>query len=299
MSIQKITPIMGENITVAVPVGREKDRLPLLLRNLARFKYVILADDLGAPETAATAAQFGRPVFPIRNKGGWFEFDEWMQAVWAVAQTEYLLMAACPDYMPAKLLETYDEVARTRSYDVVLAKRVSVTDCRKIAIDLPPRWMNFRYKGELRFYRKGSMDYRDNPMHGRGRIICPPERVLVLPQESDLMVYQYRDYDSSETEGKHRVYNDVWAEQKIKKGGPCSRAFTFEVARAAKQFFFCYILYGGFSHGMRGFIHAYYRFHLHLSLAFRFYERSVGALKPDIQQRHVQLRDYLLKRDGL
>jgi hypothetical protein len=258
MSIS-ITPIpkRGENLTIAIPVGREKDRLPLLLRNVAHFRHVIIADDLGAPETLEIAKLFGRPVYPIKNKGGWFEFEEWMAGVWAVAKTDYLLMACCPDYMPAKLLDVYEQVAQTGSHDVVLAKRVSVTDGLEIAIDLPPKWMNFRYNGELRFYRKGSVDYRDNPMHGRGKIICPEDRIRILPQEPDLMVYQYRDYDSSESEGKHRVYNDVWAEQKMVLGGPWRRMFILEVIRGIKNFVFCYVFYGGFLHGMRGFIHAF------------------------------------------
>lgn len=289
---------IGQNLTIAIPVGHEKDRLPLLLRNLAAFQNVFIADDAGTTETKVIAAQFGRPVYLIKNKGGWFEFEEWMVAVWAKIKTDYLLMACCADFMPRELLKKYVEISDASSYDVVLAKRVSITDCLPIAIDLPPRWLNYKYKGELRFYKKGAVDYVDNPVHGIGKIVCAQDRVLILPQKPELMFYQYRDYDASESEGKHRVYNDVWAEQRVVSGGAYIKEFIKEVIKGVKSFIFCYFLYGGFRYGMRGFMLAYYRFHLHLTLAFRFYERSKGRLKADIQRRHLLLRDELLKKEG-
>ena len=291
--------MLGEKITIIIPVRNEAARLPLVLRNFSKMAHVLVVDNHSTDNSREITKEFGRTSIELANVGGFVENSEWMDAVWAQIQTPYMLLAACAEYVPPALLSRYDQIANTSSHDVVLAKRLSITDGLPIPIDLPPRWLNLKYKGEVRFYRRGAVDYTNNHVHGRGRTTCQEGRVLVLPQKLDLMFYQYRDYDSSESESKHRVYNDVWAAQKVALGEPYKCLFFKEIVRAFKKFIDCYFIYGGFRYGVKGLIHSYYRFHLHVGLAFRFYECSIGALKPDIQRKHMNLRDALLKSNGL
>jgi glycosyltransferase involved in cell wall biosynthesis len=287
---------IGSSFTAVVVARNEHNRLPLVLKNFASLENVLVVDNFSTDDTREIAEKFGRPWIQVANVGGFCETDDWMQPVWAHIKTPYFLLAACAESLPIALLNKYSEIAASGSHEVVLTQRVSITAGLPIPIDLPPRWLGWHYLGEIRFFKLGAVSYTGNQVHDRGRVLVPENRVLRLGRDPELCFYQYRDYDASETEEKHRIYNDVLAAQRFAAG--IKPSFFLGCVKALKRFILCYIIYGGFRFGVLGFMHCYYRFHMELGLAFRAYELSGSYSKRDLIRMHLDFRGEGVHRSG-
>jgi glycosyltransferase involved in cell wall biosynthesis len=283
---------IGKNFTAVVIARNEQSRLPLVLLNFLCLENVLVVDNYSTDNTRKIAESFRRPWIQVKNEGGFVETDGWMKPVWEQIDTEYMLLAACAEDLPLELLKKYDEISSHRSHDAVFVKRISITAGLPIPIDYPPWWMAWRYKGELRFFKIGSVDYSSNLVHGRGRIMCCEGKVLYLPRCRSLSFYQYRDYDSFETESKHVIYNDISARQLSAGVG---FGLMLSILKGVRRFIIIYFLYGAFRYGVLGFMHSYYRFHMELGLSFRVYEYRNKLTKMNITKANIEIRKNRLK----
>lgn len=283
---------LGMNYTAVILARNERERLPLVLKNFECLVNVLVVDNYSTDETREIAESYKRRWIQVQNEGGFCETEEWMQQVWPHLTTPYMLLAACAESLPISLLAAYDSIAINGQYAVVLANRISITAGLPIPIDYPPAWLSWKYQGEIRFFRKGAVCYLGNQVHNRGRITVKDCYVLKLGRDPDFCFYQYRDYDASETEAKHNVYNNTLALQLYKKGEKPD--FIKWVFRALRKFLVTYFLYGGFRFGILGFMHCYYRFHMELGIYFRIYEYHRGLTKREIIALHCRTRSDLL-----
>ena len=148
-----------------------------------------------------------------------------------------------------------------------------------------------RFPGELRFFKKGAVDYADNEVHGRGRMVCPPDRVLSLVTDTRLHFFQFRDYDCSHTELKHRTYNDVLAKQRYDSGARFS--WLRMTLHATKQFLDAYVRFGSWRYGMLGFMHSFYRWYMEVGIWFRIWEWEHRLSRDGVIQQNDAMRKRL------
>lgn len=208
-----------------------------------------------------------------------------MDMVLNEVDTAYILIASVSEYVPLALLRKYIDVANMDSHDVVRAFRVSITAGQPIPIS---GVAGQAVVGELRFFRKGSVDYTGNKVHGHGKVLSDASRILNVVADPDLHFYQFRDYDCSHTEMAHCRYDDTLARQRYLAG----ERFTWPRALyySCKAFLTCYVRFGSLRFGMLGFLHSYYRWHMEFTVWLRIWEWEQGYTRADVVRRNNSVR---------
>lgn len=268
--------MLSKNITVYIFARNEAGRIVRCIKNFNKFFQVVVVDNCSSDGTDEVSRANGCEVLRIKNPG-FIETPEVMLPVQQHCKTEYLLIASVSEFVPFNLLSYYAHVANSNAHDVVVAYRESVTSGLHIPIS---GGRSSKHAGEVRFFKKYAVDYTGNLVHGRGAIVAPPGKIASVVKDESLEFYQYRDYDSSHTELKHREYNDVVAKQLF------DRKSKFHIWRLfyhpAKHFFYSYIRSGCWRFGMLGFMHSYYRFQMEVGIWFRVWEYENGYNKSQV-----------------
>lgn len=283
--------MLSQNLTAVIFVRNEESRLRETCENFSGLLPILVVDNESTDGTAALAAELGLPLVRIANPGH-VEDPEVMRQVQVACPTEYLLIASCAEVVPLSLLEIYARVAESASHDIVRAPRISVTAGREIPISSSLR---HRHPGELRMFRKGSVDYRGTKVHEVGRPTVPPERVLQLSQTREHAFFQFRDYDCAVTERNHGRYDDLWARQRYEAGERFN--LLRAVFMAAGRFLRSYLLLGSWRFGMLGFIHCAYRGIMELTVQFRIWEYQSGHTLDRVRAENLRIKRQLL--DGV
>jgi hypothetical protein len=279
--------MLSNNITVCIFAWNEEKRLLRCIDNFKGLFPIVVVDNCSTDQTVKTATDAGYKAITVKNPG-YIETTEVMDPVMAACATDYILVSSVSEFIPLALLLKYAEVANTRSHDVVRAFRESITAGQPIPISGRPRP---GFPGELRFFRKGSVDFSGNKVHDRGTITVPSDRILSLVTEPDYHFYQFRDYDCSHTEHKHRAYNDVLAKQRYDAGARFS--WTRLVLHSTKQFLDAYLRFGSWRFGMLGFIHSFYRWHMEVGIWLRIWEWQHDLSRSGVLDANNAVRERL------
>jgi len=258
--------MLSNNVTVCIFAWNEGGRILRCIENFSGLFPIIVVDNMSTDDTVDVVTRAGHRAIQVRNPG-FIETPEVMDKVFAACETDYVLVASVSEFVPMALLLKYAQVASENSHDIVRAFRVSITAGEPIPISGRPR---AAFPGDLRFSRKGAVAYEGNQVHHLGRITVPPQRVLSVVTDPALHFFQFRDYDCSHTEAKHRTYNDVLAKQRFDAGARFSWVKMF--LTSSKQFLDSYIRFGSIRFGMLGFIHSFYRWHMEIGIWLRVWE---------------------------
>ena len=286
----------SDNLTVCLFCYNEEKRMEYAIENfIGKFKLLVI--DNIPPSTDRTIEicdKYGVEHIQI-DRHGFLEQAIPMNAVWEHVKTDYMLRTFCGEYIPDELLALYAKVANEKSYDVVCVARVSITAGKYILVWGNPR-KRIRRSLSSRFSRRGSIDYENNIIHNEGKIVCKEDRIFyTTPQDIHLMYYQFRDYDASWSEVKHGGYNDIEAMQRYRQGERYS--FIKMVSKSLAFFLQDYFYNGAYKQGHLGFMHAYYRFHLHMGLYLRLWDMEHNLQKEDISKLHNSIRAKLLAKE--
>lgn len=279
--------MVESNLTVCIFAFNESGRIIRCINNFKKHASVLVVDNFSTDGTKEVVEGSGGRCVQIKNPN-FIETPEVMDLVLAAVETDYILIASVSEYVPLALLRKYTEVANAGSYDVVRAYRVSITAGQSIPIGGPAK---NGFPGELRFFRKGTVDYAGNQVHGRGTVLSTDDRVLSVVLEPDLYFYQFRDYDCSHTEIAHCRYDDVLAKQRYEAGQrfTWSRALYYSV----KAFLTCYVRFGSMRFGMLGFVHSYYRWQMEFTVWLRIWEWEHRYTRADVIHRNSTFRHHL------
>jgi glycosyltransferase involved in cell wall biosynthesis len=285
-------PNLSDKVTVCVFAYNESARIERCIRGFQGLFDILVVDNFSSDNTKAIASSLGCKCISVANPG-FIETPEVMDRVFAEVKTDYVLIALAGEFVPYPLLEKYAEVANAGVYEVVMVFRMSITAGQPIPISgLPGRGSPH---GQFRFFKKSAMSYVGNQVHGLGRILSDPDKVLSLVDNEGVYFYQFRDYDVSWTERKHAIYNDILAKQRFESGARFS--WLRATYKSAKAFLNCYIRFRSFRFGMLGFIHSYYRFHMEFGIWLRIWELEHSLDRDGVIAENNKYREQLEQSD--
>lgn len=279
--------MLSNNITVCIVAYNEEHRIARCIRNFESYLKILVIDNFSTDATKAVAKNKGVRCVSIKNPG-FVETPEVINAIFDEVDTDYILIASVSEYVPLALLRKYAEISNIGSHDVVRPYRVSITAGQQIPISGLARK---GFPGEIRFFRKGTVDFSDNQVHGRGVVLSAPNRVLSVVTDPALHFYQFRDYDCSRTETALCSYDDVLAKQRYDAG----QRFSWPRAlyHSTKTFLGSYVRNGSFRFGMLGFLHCYYRGHMEFTVWLRIWEWEHGYTRADVIRRNNTIRQHM------
>ena len=280
-------PYLSDQLTVCIFTFNEEKRLERCLRNFLGLFRILVVDNFSSDQTIEVAKSFGCDTVLVRNPG-FTETPEVMDRVQESVETLYLLMASVSDFVPFPLLQKYAEIANYGTYDLVLAYRLPITAGQPMRLAGLP---GGRSSGQARCFRKGTVDYTGNQVHGVGRITCSEDRILSLILDRQFWFYHIRNYDVSNIERALRGYNDILAQQRFTAGERFGMVKA--VGSALKAFLGAYIRGGVYKFGVLGFLHCYYIFHMHMGIWLRVWERENGLDINGVVARNESARSSL------
>ena len=279
--------MLSKNVTVCIFAWNEEKRILRCIENFKDTFEILVVDNYSTDNTVEVAQSAGFRCVRIKNPN-FIETPEVMVPVMDACTTEYLLIASISEFLPLPLLQLYARVAETSSHDIVRPYRVSITAGAAVPISGVARK---GAPGELRFFRKGSVDYTGNQVHDRGKIKCAEDKILNVVMDPALHFYQFRDYDCSKTETTHCRYDDLLAKQRFEAG----QRFSWPLAlyRSCRLFLASYLRCGSYRYGMLGFLHCYYRFQMEFTIWLRLWEWEHGYTRPKVIERNNSVRETL------
>lgn len=198
------------SFTMILPTYNEEARIARVLEYFRPFARIVVVDNFSSDRTFEIAQEHGVEAVRYRNQGT-TQDPQWIRFASTLLRTDYVLFLACSEFLPVPLLEKLDEVARTRSADVVSCFRTSYT-CGET---LPQVW------GPAprveRFANLTAVDLDAVAIHGSFPGVRP-ERILTLAAEDRFRMTHLRDADAYSLITKHAAYARVEATHRLARG---------------------------------------------------------------------------------
>jgi len=281
------TPLSG-NLTIVLFVCNEEQRIDLALRNFQGLFPILVVDNCSTDRSVAMAREAGAEVLTLLNPG-FVECDEVMGPVQAAIRTDFLFMAFAGEHYPRALLERLAAIAQAGEADIVRTYRYSITAGEAIPISSS---MESGYQGEMRLFRRGSISFTGNRVHGKGTPMVAADRICEIGPDPDLAILQFRDHDAAHTERQNNRYNEVWARQRFADGERFGlvRSLVMPLAYVANT----WLRHGAWRWGIAGFHQAAMRGIMEFQVHLRLWELERGLQQPAVISRNRAQREALL-----
>ena len=273
--------MLSDRITACIFAANEERRIAACIEDLRDVFPLLVVDNCSTDRTVEVARGLGVPTISVRNPG-YIETDSVIGPVEQAITTPYLLMVSVSELLPLPLLRAYADIAQSGCADVVRARRISFTAGEPIPVAGRP---GLRHPGELRFFRKGSVDFSQTVVHSWG---TPRPDARVQRLDDSLHFYHYRDYDCSRSEQAQCRYNDVQAPQLYARG----RRFALwrALGHCAFVFLRAYFWMGCRRYGAKGFLESAHMGLSTFSVYLRLLEIEHGLGLAHVRTRNESVR---------
>ena len=235
---------MKHNITFVVFTYNEERRIEYVLRCFANYGNILLMDDGSTDRTIEIAHQYGAKVVR-REKCDYVEQEHILQQIYRNTEAEWIYWTFADELLTKTLLEKLVLISKGADFDLVKIYR---KNCHYGYKNL-----NFD-SGALspRFFRKGFVDFSNNPIHGMGKYLGDSNRILKLPAKDEYAMYHFSTYDVHKFELAHSRYSDIDAEIKFRRGKKFNMLFL--LLWPLRIFVRFYLVGGAWKHGAPGLI---------------------------------------------
>ncbi len=208
------TPYRHQLYTMILPVFNEEARVERVVEYYRRFARLIAVDNYSTDNTLSLLKDQDVETVQFKNPGT-TQTPECLQYFNSLAKTDYVLYLACSEFIPATLLDLFEETAASHRYDVVSCVRDSYT-CG----ELIPLWggsikgLDARIE---RYFNKHALDLDKVVIHGH---FLPRDsnRILYLPRDQRYIITHLRDTDAKSLIIKSTDYAFVEAHHRSRKG---------------------------------------------------------------------------------
>lgn len=183
--------IKGEktNITFLIFAFNEEKRIEYPVKNFLPYGDVLVLDNLSTDKTTETAKKLGARVNRFRRDGKPFaERPEIVNRIYKDVKTDWVFWGMVDEMVPKICLELYRKIAAEGKYKVVVQKK------KTLMFDDKSEFLPCDIT--VNFFRKDSIDFRNNRIHQTGRFAnhVKPGEVLYLPPIDEYSVYHFSNY---------------------------------------------------------------------------------------------------------
>lgn len=210
-AFREMPPPRFSSFVLVLPVHNEEARIERVVSYYRQFAPMVVVDNFSTDRSAEIARSLGVEVVHHRNAGT-CQTPEWFRHVASLFVKHHFALLSCSEFIPARLLEAFDDVARADSAGVVSCRRRSYT-CGRL---IPRLWDETDVE---RFFDKRELDYDAIVIHGSFTPLRL-ERVLRVPAGPETIIEHLRDFDATSLMTKATEYAVVEARDRIRKTRP-------------------------------------------------------------------------------
>jgi len=172
---------MKDSITFVIFTYNEEQRIERVIKNLKDYGITLIADNQSTDKTQEIAKKYGCDVF-IRTKD--FEFvetQEMINELNEIIKTDWIYWGFADEMLDKKTLEEISRIITLKKYDIISINRKNYYH-GKFCYDAFASRTN-------KIFKKNSIDFSDNVIHGFGKPIVTLERIYNLP--NDMFVHHF------------------------------------------------------------------------------------------------------------
>ncbi len=205
-----------QSYTMILMVYNEEARVKRVIEYYRPFARLIVVDNFSTDSTLDIIKDLGAEFVQYKNPGT-TETPECMKYFSSLTDTDYILFLSCSEFIPAALLELFEEVAAQKTYDIVSCVRDSYTCGEFIPLwGGRFRWTDARAE---RFVNKHGVDPDKVAIHAQFTRFNEV-RTLRLPRDKQYTIIHLRDSDAKSLIHKVTDYASVEAQHRSQKGIP-------------------------------------------------------------------------------
>lgn len=242
-------------ITFLVFTWNEEQRIEPMLRCLSGHGKIILIDNFSVDSTISIAKKYTENIYQHKNIG-YVENEETINFALNLATTKWVYLAYADELIPNELMAEIKNIIKEDKYEIVEVYRRNFMYGREV----------FNYgKHHLRFFVKGSVDFKSNIVHKLGKYNSNKSKVFKIDKKK--CIFHFSAYNSDRLEIVHNRYANLEAEQRrfiLKKHFSGTRALF----KLFFYFFGTYLGLGGFRGGWPG---------LFISIQIAYFKFSIEA----------------------
>ncbi|TAN34186.1 glycosyltransferase [Patescibacteria group bacterium] len=272
------------NIAFVIFTKNEEKRIGYVVRNLTKYGAVLIFDDASDDRTQEIVEGLGAKFITRPHEIIEAEDERMYQFVRQYVKDGSWIFWGCADYMlPVELLEKMREISLQDKYKYARVPMFTYL------------WGETKYPAHKgynpRFFKKDSIDFSGNYLHGFGRFTGTADEILTLPMEEKYAIHHYSLYDMRKYIARHLYCAESEAWYKFEKKKKFS---VFLMLGAMCRYFFLFYK-RFFRSGVKGFnvaiLHAFYRFMVYM----RLYELENGLTLESMEKDYSASKERMLK----
>jgi glycosyltransferase involved in cell wall biosynthesis len=272
---------MAERITFLLFTYNEARRIEYVLRCFQPFGKIVVMDNHSTDDTAAIARRYGAEVYE-HDHPGYVEEERVAANALSKVTTDWVYWAFCDEILPKPLLIKLQQIAEEDQYRLVNIHRKNLHyGLEQITFDSGGR--------TPRFFRKGFVDFSNNPIHGMGRFTGTPDQIHNLPIDDDYSIYHCSTYNLRKFEIAHSAYSSVEAEM-VEGFSPISLLWG-----PVKWFLKHYVKKGGWRGGWGSFILVMQYCFFYFNVQAKAWEKAQGITLESIENKYDLIKERLIK----
>jgi len=237
---------MSSNISFIIFTYNEENRIGFIIKNFIKYGNVLIMDDGSTDKTKEICEELGGE-YHLRPKidKAFTENSEMYDFVREKTDTDWIYWGYADNLAPKTLLDELERISRQEKI-----KYVNIP----LYTYLWGSTGHFASKAySPMFFRKDSISFADNKMHGMGKFLGDDSEILKLPDKAEYAIRHYSVYDLNSFMKKHLSYADSEAVANYQNRKKFS---ALRMVLAMIRYFFDYYWHG-YKNGVRGFMAAF------------------------------------------
>lgn len=176
------------NITFIIFAYNEEKRISYPIKCYLPYGDVIISDDSSTDNTVKIAKQLGAEVIKRGFHGAPFvETKAESDFIFSQVKTDWIFWGFADELVPRTCLELYETISQENKYKIVVQKR------KTLIYDAESEFFPAFGSVEIKFFKKGAIDYTDNTIHQSGKFAphVKSNEILYLPPLDEYSVYHF------------------------------------------------------------------------------------------------------------
>lgn len=271
----------NSNITFVIFTFNEESRIENVIKNFKSFGKILIADNKSSDRTIEIAKQYGCDIYIRQNHYDFVENQELVDLLYPEISTDWLYWGFADEMLESKTLCKISEIINGNQYDIINIDRKNYF-YGDFCYDIYSSRTN-------KIFKKGTVDFKDNKIHGFGKPTVPNERILML--DDKYYVHHFisnnaasylnviNRYTDSEENLQHKTYRSVF----------------YSILLFLKNMIVNYFFKKGYKVGFSALTLIELMIFYSLIKRIKIYEKLIGLTPITIEEKNNNARDTILK----
>jgi glycosyltransferase involved in cell wall biosynthesis len=269
------------NITFVVFTYNEEARIERVIRNFQNFGSILIADNKSTDRTVEIASKYGCDILIREENYDFVENQHLVNLIYEKVCSEWIYWSFADEMLNIDTLINLTEVIKSDKFDIINMDRKNYNNGKFC--------YNMFHGYTHKVFRKHSIDFSTNTIHGMGVPTVKEDRICTLPDK--YFIHHFSSYTASSYLNTINKYTDVEIKGDVKFNGSLSKILWQFSKRLLKNYFFD----GGYKAGFTGMESVLLLLCYEWVKNIKLYEQEQKLDRSTIESKNNEIRDSILR----